>query len=433
MEITSPRKKKLVPSSREEKEIVLVSNPSRKRGILDSTEGTKGARTKGKTRQGGATRPADTRQGPKRKVMFDDDKIQFLETPKKRPVYPNKSKQQQVAGKDEGEPLVSISTTVMPKNEQHGPLELDVIKKVGTGSYGDVFQVKVDDLNKLPSYFPTSNNYALKKMLDPKLNRAFEFEQKIMNEIQKKYPKCSPHVLCYFDISIDKNGIYYLLSEMQEGDVKDIYKSTPDQKERLNISYELLYQSLLGLQELKTSGLHHRDIKMDNILYNTQKKNGNIVYKLADFGLSCSDINPDIKCGTGVYGTPAYISPKVLILNFSGKASTVEDLWDETDDIYSLAAMMYEFVFGEELMKTDAFTLFTEMFGSQKEIQPETKIDKFMEILENQYQQASKVINKALSSVEPNSDAAKVYRFILININPFEKKQTIRQAIKSLS
>lgn len=401
------RKKNLVPISRDKKEIVILSNPSRKRAILKAATKAGGTRTK-------------------RKVLFDDDRIEYLETPKKRAVYPNKSKQFKAQSK-------SISTVIYPKNENHGPLKFQVIKKIGSGSYGDVFQVGLEDYNDMPNYFPQSNNYALKKMLDPTLNRAFEYEQAIMNEIKKKYPKCSPHVLCYFDIAIDNNGIFYLLSEMQEGDLKDIYKLIEDKDERSKMGFEILYQSLLGLKELKSVGLLHRDIKMDNILYSTEKKNGNIIYKLADFGLSCSNQKQEIKCGTGVYGTAAYISPKVILLNFSGKAKDIEELWDETDDIYSLAAMMYEFIFKEELMTVETFKLFTDMFSSSQDIQPQDKLTQFVEMLEQQYEHASKVIQEGLSSVDPNGQEARVYQFVLRNINPFGKKQTINQALKSLT
>lgn len=397
---------------------------SQKKKIKPRTgQATKKQGTRQGTKQQGTKQQGTKQQGKrKRTVEFDDDGIQYLETPKKRPTYPNKSKKTRTA---------SIRKEIMPKNENHGPLELNVIKKIGSGSYGDVFQVQIENLNNMPDNFPPSNNYALKKMLDPKLNRAFEYEQKIMNEIQKKYPKCSPHILCYFDIAIDKNGLYYLLSEMQEGDVKDIYKNTPSKEERLKIGTELLRQSLLGLEELKKVGLLHRDIKMDNILYITEKKSGNIVFKLADFGLSCSQINPDIKCGTGVFGTPAYISPRVLLLNFSGKAKDMEDLWNETDDIYSLAAVMYEFIFGKELMNTEVFTLFSEMYGSKDREGSANKIDQFTQILEKQFKNASERISQEMKLWNTSSKEYKLYNFILKNINPFDKKQTILQSIKS--
>jgi serine/threonine protein kinase len=395
MDITSPRRKVITPNSRNEKEIILTGGNKTKKRIVAS----------------------------KRKVQFDDDKIQFFETPKKRPTYPNKSKLQITQ---------STQKTIMPGNDKHGPIELDVIKKIGSGSYGDVFQVRVSNLDKMPEYFPTSNNYALKKMLDPKMTRAFEYEQKIMNEIQKKYPKCSPHVLCYFDISIDKNGVYYLLSEMQEGDVKDIYKNKPSKQDRMNIGYELLKQSLAGLKELKDVGLLHRDIKMDNILYSTVKRNGQIIFKLADFGLSCSLVNKNISCGTGVFGTPAYISPKVLLLNFSGKAEEIDNLWDETDDIYSLAAMFYEFVFGKELMKAETFQVFTDLF-SQKDEKSKQKIEEFTELLEEQYNEVSDEIKKEMKLYPSKSQEYKLLQFILMNSDPFSKKQTIKQSTKSIS
>ena len=43
-----------------------------------------------------------------------------------------------------------------------------------------------------------------------------------------------------------------------------------------------MYELLLGLNNLKSLGIYHRDIKPGNFLYNPQKKRGMIV----DFGLA---------------------------------------------------------------------------------------------------------------------------------------------------
>lgn len=47
-----------------------------------------------------------------------------------------------------------------------------------------------------------------------------------------------------------------------------------------------IYELLLGLKELKSLGIYHRDIKPGNFLYNIEKKRGLII----DFGLA--EIDP---------------------------------------------------------------------------------------------------------------------------------------------
>ena len=438
----SPRRNKIVPQPRESPDVLTLETqtPSKraktKKPASNTIAGINTA-TKRSPSKKPVSKKAPTNQQPSgprktadKKVKIDEDTITFYETPKptKSPALPNKSK---VEGGSK-----SIGTIIFPRNEKHGPLELTIVKKIGAGAYGEVFQVKLKNNQDMLDYFPMSNNYALKKMLDPNLNRAFEYEQTIMNEIQKKYPKCSAHVLCYFDIAVDKNGIYYMLSEMQEGDVKDIYKTVKDQEQRMQIGYDILKQALEGLNEMKKVGLLHRDIKMDNILYSTQKKNGQLRYKLADFGLSCSKNNDKIACGSGIFGTPAYISPKVLIYNFSGKKNEIDDLWDETDDIYSLAAMLYQFVMGKELMSAEAFQVFSALFStpSSQKYSPEVteKVDLFTDLLEENYRNASQQLRQLMKKYSKNSKEYHLLQFILTNINPLSKKQTINQSMKTL-
>lgn len=373
--------------------------------------------------------PKKAKSVPKnRKVDFDDDGIKFLQSPRKKPISPALPNKSKFGG---AKPKTLKEQIVLPANESHGQLKLDIIKKIGQGAYGEVYHVRLPSYNQLPDNFPPSNNFALKRMLDPKLNRAFEYEQKIMDEIHKKFPECSAHVLCHFDISKDKNGIYYLLSEMQEGDVRDIKKNLTSDEEKMDIAIQLLDQSLQGLDELKVAGIHHRDIKMDNILYSFAKKSGEIVFKLADFGLSCGENNKAIECGTGIFGSPAYINPKVLLLNFSGKAKDVDKVWDETDDIYSLAVVLYEFLFDDEILTDEAFKVFTEMYKSQKS-NSSTKIDRFVALMEERYQDISKKIKQEMKKYKKSDPEYKLYQFILVNTNPFQKKQSISQSQQSI-
>lgn len=50
-----------------------------------------------------------------------------------------------------------------------------------------------------------------------------------------------------------------------------------------------IYELLLGLKELKSLGIYHRDIKPGNFLYNPETKRGMII----DFGLA--EIDPEYK------------------------------------------------------------------------------------------------------------------------------------------
>ena len=326
---------------------------------------------------------------------------------------------------------------VLPKNAVRGPLNIKVIKKIGSGGYGEVYHVAVmEKVNPIPKHFPKNNNYALKRMIDLKRNRAYEYEQEIMYYIMKEYPRCAPHVLCYFDISIDKDGRYYLLSEMLDGDILSYFNhllSTVNddeklRKKKMKLALTVAEQTLAGLKELEKIGLLHRDLKEENLLYKHQVgptgrvRPSKLDIKLADFGLSCILDSKTLKCGNKVIGTSGYIDPKLILeVRKRDKEDVVEieEIWDQTNDIYSLAIILYQILFDDYLEKSQIQNL--------KNIDED---DDFVEEYEKIYKQNKKYIEDELKTYGKKSKQAKLLQFILKNTNPFEKKQTIDQAIQ---
>jgi serine/threonine protein kinase len=72
---------------------------------------------------------------------------------------------------------------------------------------------------------------------------------------------------------------------------------------------ELIYQICLGMQYLKSYGIIHRDLKLENIMMSDATPKS--TPKIVDFGLalilgSSETTNDD-------FGTPGYIAPEVLL------------------------------------------------------------------------------------------------------------------------
>jgi serine/threonine protein kinase len=352
----------------------------------------------------------------KRKVKFTKN-ISFVEIPKK------KSKVNFSVDKtqEKEEMMKTDRILTLPRNESREPLKVKKLKKIGSGGYGVVFQVEVLNKKDMPKYFPKQKKFALKIMTDLTSNRAFEYEQKIMEEIMKEYTKkCAPHVLCYFDISKDEEGRYYLLSELMDGDIYDYMKDTKmNMNQKMKFLLNLAKQSLAGLSELSKIGLLHRDIKAENILYRKKPK-GNMVFKLIDFGLSCIKDNPELECGDGIVGTSGFIDPYVLMKVYDGK-KMMEEVWDETNDVYSLAVAFYEILFGEYMNKKTRIVI-------------ESKnVEDIRENLNELYQDAKKKLELLMELYPPKSKEFKLLNMILRNIQPFTKKQKIDEVINSIS
>lgn len=85
----------------------------------------------------------------------------------------------------------------------------------------------------------------------------------------------------------------------QEG---DLYKYLEEKKFKLPEKevIPIVRQILSGIYYLQQYGITHRDLKPENILVK-KDKNGKVVFKIADFGLS-KIISPEEKCEEP-YGT----------------------------------------------------------------------------------------------------------------------------------
>jgi serine/threonine protein kinase len=353
----------------------------------------------------------------KKRVKFTKN-IRFVEIPKKKikllsPSVDKSSERQ--------EPMKNSSTLTLPANESRGPLKVKKIKKIGSGGYGEVFQVELLNKDDAPKYFPKTK-LALKVMTDLDSNRAFEYEQKIMDEIVKEYgKKCAPHILCYFDISQDEEGRFYLLSEMMDGDIYDYTrKNKMDIDQKMKLLLQLSKQALNGLKELFALGLLHRDIKAENILFKKDPK-GNLKFKLIDFGLSCIKNNPELRCGKGIAGTSGFIDPVILMKVYTKKSDEVDEIWDETNDIYSMAVAFYEILFGEYVNK------------SVREVIESRDVNRIIYVLNNLYDEANQKIELLKQMYTPRSKEFKLLNMISRNIRPFERKQTLTEVMKSLS
>jgi len=373
----------------------------------------------------------------KKEVKFDEkinvltipNRIESIESGEIIDFNPKQEKQELLP------PLNALSDDfVLPKNKLRGPVNLKIVKKIGSGTYGEVYVVEVKEkVNPIPKYFPKPNRYALKRMIDLKRNRAFEYENEIMSLITKQYPNCAPHVLCYFDISVDKEGRYYLLSELMEGDIlkydNDLIENTsnPDvlRKKKMKLALDVTQQTLAGLKELNKIGLLHRDLKEENLLYNHPKgptgrvRRSKLEIKLADFGLSCVLNSSNLKCGDSRVGTSGYIDPKI-VLEARKRDTEVEDIWDETNDIYSLAVITYQILFGDYVSNKQIKSMYE-------------KDDDFLVIeYEDVYQVNNRNIENEMKLYGKNSKETKLLRFIMRNTDPFVKKQTIDEAIETL-
>lgn len=326
--------------------------------------------------------------------------------------------------------VMGEDVVLQPNEFRDSPLTMRVLTKLGKGAYGEVYQVIPIDQD-LPDYFPKYDGvttYAMKVMLDSRGSRSFEYEHAIMDLIGSKFNdqpgRCPSNVLCYFDISKDKNGRYYMLSEKMDGSISDYADRMKSTDTKIGLALKVFQQTMSGLKELKKVGLLHRDLKEENLLYKIPTTNGRarpseIVIKIGDFGLSCVPRTKNLACGKGFVGTPLYIDPSILMVIESGKTKDVDEIWSETNDMYSLAVILYQIIFGRYLQDNDWYKM-----NPNDRTNPKLLRDGYNGVYNRNVMNVLDLLEKYdHSKVEKKKKIANMLRFIIRNLDPFDEQQ----------
>lgn len=200
---------------------------------------------------------------------------------------------------------------------------------LGEGTFGIVYKVSS---NKVPGVF------ALKLLKLWEVPNQGE-RQKVLQRFKREF-ECgqieSPYLVRTLSYGCFKGNPYLLMEYCANQSLAKYIKSLPPIEEINRIGIEIL----LGLQDLHSNGIFHRDIKPDNILFDEQHK-----VKLTDFGiagfkqqrLTVTNIFGEAK---NIFGTYAYIAPEQADNRTSFKSMNA------STDIFSFGVMLFEIFSG---------------------------------------------------------------------------------------
>ncbi|XP_059537210.1 ribosomal protein S6 kinase beta-2-like [Myotis daubentonii] len=213
-------------------------------------------------------------------------------------------------------------TSVNPGPERLGPHCFELLRVLGTGGYGKVFQVrKVQGTN-------LGKIYAMKVLRKDQIVRSAKnvahtwAERRILESVKHPF-------IVELAYAFQTRGKLYLVLEYLSGG--DLF--THLQREGIlleDVACFYLAEITLALGHLHSQGIIYRDLKPENIMLNSQ---GHI--KLMDFGLCKESIHEGAVTHT-FCGTTEYMAPEIVVGCGHNRAV----------DWWSLGVLMYEMLTG---------------------------------------------------------------------------------------
>ncbi|XP_030041505.1 ribosomal protein S6 kinase beta-2 [Microcaecilia unicolor] len=207
-------------------------------------------------------------------------------------------------------------------SEKIGPHCFEMIRVLGKGAYGKVFQVRKVQGTNVGKIFAMKVLKKAKIVCNAKDTAHTKAERNILEAI--KHPFIVDLIYAF-----QTDGKLYLILECLSGG--ELFM----QLEREGIFLEdtacfYLSEITLALGHLHSNGIIYRDLKPENIMLNSQ---GHI--KLTDFGLCKESIHDEAVTHT-FCGTIEYMAPEILVRSGHNRAV----------DWWSLGALMYDMLTG---------------------------------------------------------------------------------------
>ena len=192
----------------------------------------------------------------------------------------------------------------------------DVIKQLGKGGYGKVYEVK----NK-----QTGELRACKHLSKLNINNLEKFKREIA--IMQKMDH--PNIIKLYEVFESDRSLYIIMEECKGGEIFDrIIEHIQNGEMYSEKDASIIFQQVMSsIQYCHNHKICHRDLKPENLLYLNEGSEKDNRLKVIDFGLSQSIDKLKTKVGTAYY-----VSPEIL----EGKYTELCDIWSAGVILYIL-------------------------------------------------------------------------------------------------
>ena len=202
--------------------------------------------------------------------------------------------------------------------------EVQIIKKIGSGSFGVVYYGKLREVTEIAIKVTNPSSISSSSNETNQILEEFSRELTIWSSLKH------PNIVLFIGACIDPtNSSILIVSEfMHNGTLNDIFqkkKISLDWKTKLKITSQIA--SAMSYLHSRSPPLLHRDLKGANILLSKE-----MVAKVGDFGMAKIMASKDVAETHTIAGTPYWMSPEVIKGERYGAAA----------DVYSFAIIMWQ-------------------------------------------------------------------------------------------
>ena len=195
--------------------------------------------------------------------------------------------------------------------------EFKIIKELGQGGNGKVYQV----LNEKDNKYYAIKQISISYLTEEEIN-IIENEAKILSSIHDE------HIVKYYDSYKDKDYFNILMEYCEGLDLKKLINEYKAKNELISEEkiYNIILDICLGIKEIHEKNLIHRDLKPENLFISKDNK-----IKIGDFGIS-KQLDFNNKYAKTSIGTNNYMSPEVI----------KGENYNKKVDIWAFGCIIYE-------------------------------------------------------------------------------------------
>ena len=185
------------------------------------------------------------------------------------------------------------------------------------------------------AFDPSFDREVALKVLPREMLHDTQFRARFEREIKMVAGLEHPAIVPVYDVGDEDGQPYFVMRLMTGGSLAGLIEKG---KVPIEETARIVERIAQGLAYAHKKGIVHRDLKPDNILFD----DNNDPF-ISDFGIAKLTQSSNSLTGSGVIGTPAYMSPE--------QAQGVDI--DGRSDVYGLGVIVYQMLSGQQPYKAD--------------------------------------------------------------------------------